>query len=95
MLFWLRLRAAVFFGIAAVVSFVRYCSDKMLPRHEWFLTNSDIRTNPVGQKTPNPFGLYDLYGNVREPRRPRAQADLIVTPLVRCVRARGFFVRIL
>ena len=32
----------------------------------WFKDNSGGRTHPVGQKKPNAFGLYDLYGNVSE-----------------------------
>lgn len=32
----------------------------------WFKDNSDGKTHPVGQKKPNAFGLYDMYGNVSE-----------------------------
>jgi formylglycine-generating enzyme required for sulfatase activity len=32
----------------------------------WFKSNSDGMTHPVGQKAPNAFGLYDMYGNVGE-----------------------------
>ena len=49
--------------------------DKYLPyrsetgRYEWLDkvhgTNNN-QTHPVGQKKPNPFGLYDMYGNVNE-----------------------------
>ena len=34
--------------------------------HGWFKSNSQKRIHPVGMKAPNPWGLYDLYGNVRE-----------------------------
>ena len=37
-----------------------------LRQYAWFNENSDETTHPVGQKKPNPFGLYDIYGNVRE-----------------------------
>ena len=40
----------------------------------WYAPNSAWQTHPVGQKTPNAFGLYDMFGNVsewiREGRKP-------------------------
>jgi len=30
----------------------------------WYEANSEQRTHPVGQKTPNGFGLYDMHGNI-------------------------------
>lgn len=32
----------------------------------WYADNSDDESHPVGQKKPNAWGLYDMYGNVRE-----------------------------
>ena len=32
----------------------------------WYEGNSDDRPHPVGQKTPNVFGLFDMLGNVYE-----------------------------
>lgn len=32
----------------------------------WNLTNSSNQTHPVGTKEPNPWGLYDMAGNVNE-----------------------------
>ena len=34
--------------------------------YAWFSGNSGGKSNPVGQKKPNPWGLYDIYGNVCE-----------------------------
>lgn len=37
-----------------------------LKEYAWFLKNSGLETHPAGMKKPNPWGFYDLYGNVGE-----------------------------
>jgi formylglycine-generating enzyme required for sulfatase activity len=37
-----------------------------LPDIAWYAGNSDDRVHPVGSKTPNAFGLFDMLGNVYE-----------------------------
>jgi formylglycine-generating enzyme len=37
-----------------------------LREYAWFVDNSNARTHPVGQKKPNAWGIYDMYGDVSE-----------------------------
>jgi len=38
----------------------------LLPEYAWFQANSNNKYQQIGQKKPNPWGIYDMYGNVAE-----------------------------
>ena len=41
-------------------------SESDLDRAGWYYINSSYTTHAVGSKEANPFGLYDMHGNIRE-----------------------------
>lgn len=84
---WLYVRTGVFYRLPTEAEWEYACRAgskdtyffgndiTKLNDYAWYESNSDQKTNVVGQKKPNPFGLYDILGNVAEWTYDQYHAD--------------------
>jgi sulfatase modifying factor 1 len=84
---WLYVRTGVFYRLPTEAEWEYACRAgskdtyffgndiTKLNDYAWYESNSDQKTNVVGQKKPNLFGLYDILGNVAEWTYDQYHAD--------------------
>ena len=55
-------------------------SESKLGDYVWYDDNAGSKAHPVGKKKPNPYGLYDMHGNVWEWVQDKYHSDYYVAP---------------